>query len=225
VTAKVFFIVFSISICILILGKFKIIMKDSKSMKLIFYGFLAFLIGLMPYWILGHIPTFWEWTSRHQLLMSFGLSIMILGTLGSLRSYFQRIMLSSIISICLIVNWTNYRDFYNDSIKQKELVSFLKESKEVQNSSLIIFDDKSANAIFRSYRFYEWNGLLHLAYPEDFSKFGINLAELNSYDSGSYDMQFKRFHTTIKHQRANAAVMVKIERIDGKNIFTLNSYR
>ena len=225
VTSKIFFIVFFILICILMLGKFKIVMKDSKPIKLIFYGILAFLLGVFPYWILGHVPSFWEWTSRHQLLMSFGLSIMIVGIIGSLSFYFQQIALTSIVSICLIINWTNYQDFYNDSIKQKELVSFLKESKEVQNSSLIIFDDKSANAIFRSYRFYEWNGLLHTAYPEDFSKFGINLAELNSYDSGSYDTQFKRFHTTINHQRTNAAVMVKLERIDGKNIFILNSYR
>lgn len=225
VTAKVFFIVFSISICILILGKFKMIMRDSKSMKLIFYGILAFLLGVFPYWILGHVPSFWEWTSRHQLLMSFGLSILIVGILGSLRFYFQRIALSSIMSICLIINWANYHDFYNDSEKQKELVSFLKKSKEVQNSNLIIFDDKSANAIFRSYRFYEWNGLLHTAYPEDFSKFGINLIELNSYDSGSYDTQFKKFHTTINHQRTKTAVLVKLERIDGKNKFTLNSLR
>ncbi len=47
---------------------------------IVLIGFICFLSGCFPYAILGHPPTFSEWTSRHQLLMPFGISL-IFGSL------------------------------------------------------------------------------------------------------------------------------------------------
>ena len=40
-------------------------------------GLVILVIGLFPYWILGYVPSFTEWSTRHQLLMPLGFSILI----------------------------------------------------------------------------------------------------------------------------------------------------
>ena len=52
--------------------------------------FVLFL-GLFPYYVLGHVPTFTEWTSRHQILIPFGFSLLAysIGLLG-LRPWLGR---------------------------------------------------------------------------------------------------------------------------------------
>ena len=61
---------------------------------------------------------------------------------------------------------------------------------QIKNSHLLLFSDTTNNALSRRYRFYEWNGLLKLAYNNE-KHFGINEDELPAFHSGIYDNTFK----------------------------------
>ena len=148
-------------------------------------GLIILLLGLFPYWILGYIPSFNEWTSRHQLLMPLGCSLIIV----AVWSYLNRSIgfISVIVGFSLAFNIATYKDFFFDWQKQQQLISIFAKTPQIKNGSLIIIDDKTKamNAIDRSYRFYEWNGIFEAAFGDQ-KHFGIQKEELSRYLSGEY---------------------------------------
>ncbi len=175
--------------------------EKGKNWNVYFIAFLALLAGLFPYWILGHGPTFTEWTSRHQLLMPLGMAILCTALIASLGEKFGRAFLVLVLTISFAINWYNYTWFFIDWNKQKQIVSFLSRSEDVKSADLIVFEDKEKNALSRTYRFYEWNGLLKLATGDE-SKFGICWDEYFKYASGEYDQYFNKHYIAEKHRRS-----------------------
>ena len=79
-------------------------------------------------------------------------------------------------------NVFTYKDFYFDWQKQKKLIYYLKRNDLVLDADLIVFDDRanSLNAINRTIRFYEWNGILKYTFGDE-SRHGLNLDQLYDY--------------------------------------------
>ena len=88
-----------------------------------------------------------------------------------------------------------------------------------KEASLILFDDNTKNAISRSYRYYEWNGLINRAFPNDNSKFGIYQSQYESYKKGNFDTQFQRFENTRNHMKGGIVVLIKIQKVNGRLTF------
>lgn len=137
---------------------------QSKRPIFLGFGFVALVLALFPYLLLGLIPTFTDWTSRHQILMPLGISLLTVGLAAYLRPSGASAFARLVISASLAWNIHAYYELYIDNQKQQDLVAFLRASPQVRNASLVIFDDQAENAINRIYRFYEWNGLLKKAY-------------------------------------------------------------
>jgi hypothetical protein len=169
-----FFIFFIVLICFHQGHLIKI--KLSKLYRNLFLAGLIFLVlGCFPYLILGHVPSFSEWNSRHQLLMPLGFSVLISAIIFGAFYKFRILLFSLIISISFYLNIKTYFDFYIDWDKQQQLISLFKENIQINNSSYIAFQDNSIsqNAIDRIYRSYEWNGLLFEA-DRSKKRIGIN---------------------------------------------------
>ena len=92
-----------------------------------------------------------------------------------------------VIGMSLTFNVVTYKDFFFDWQKQQQLISIFAKTPQIKNGSLIIIDDRTMamNAIDRSYRFYEWNGIFEAAFGDQ-KHFGIQKAELSGYLSGIY---------------------------------------
>ncbi|MDB2417286.1 hypothetical protein N9W23_01430 [Paracoccaceae bacterium] len=152
------------------------------SFYLFYSGILSFAIAGFPYWILGHVPTFSEWTSRHQLLFPLGLALIIVSILVSVPNRTRLNYIIIAISLCGATNVFTYKDFYFDWQKQKKLIYYLKRNDLVLDADLIVFDDRanSLNAINRTIRFYEWNGILKYTFGDE-SRHGLNLDQLYDY--------------------------------------------
>lgn len=151
-------------------------------------GLIIFLCGAFPYWILGHVPTFVEWTSRHQLLLPLGFSIILLAFLALAENiYIRNLFLSILLSVCILMNIQTYRDFHVDWQKQSELIVEFSRSDVIKDSQLVFFDDKAKdlNALNRSYRFYEWNGLMAEAFGDE-RRFGSDVSELDDLRDGDF---------------------------------------
>ena len=177
----------------------KFIISNLKNYnRIIFIGFISLIMGLFPYFILGHIPTFHGWLSRHQLLLMFPVSLIIVGLLYKVKTQYRFIILHTILGISITKNINDYTDFYFDWKKQKEIISFVSNEKAKINRDLVLFNDKTETAINRHYRFYEWNGLLKYAVGDE-SNFGINLDEYGPYQSGIFDKYFSKYFNAETH--------------------------
>jgi hypothetical protein len=161
------FITIIVCICLLCLFDKKTFFRYKHSSYLISLGFLAVILACFPYWILGHVPTFHEWTSRHQLLMPLGGALVIVGVFYLLKG--NLILLSVILSVLLSLNLFTYKDFYFDWAKQESLMELFSKKNEIKEANIIVFNDKTKNinALSRTYRFYEWNGLLANSFGDE----------------------------------------------------------
>jgi hypothetical protein len=148
-------------------------------------GIIILLLGVFPYWIVGHTPSFDEWTSRHQILMPLGCSLILVAVWSYLNA--SRVFISVIVGISLGYSVATYKDFFFDWQKQQQLISIFAKTPEIKNGCLIVIDDRTIamNAINRSYRFYEWNGIFEVAFGDQ-KRFGISKQQLPGYLSGEY---------------------------------------
>jgi hypothetical protein len=149
--------------------------KNENGIYFFSIGLIIFILGGFAYWILGHTPAFNSWNSRHQLLLSFGTSIMLFSLIISTRNLAREMVLLIFLSIFLITNFLSYKEFYVDWNKQKNLIQIFSQNQVLRDSDLIIFHDETEgfNAFNREYKIYEWNGLLVEAFKDE-RRFGMD---------------------------------------------------
>ena len=197
--------------------KFNFELSFRRGLLLLTLGLAVFILGCFPYWILGITPTFWEWTSRHQLLMPFASSIILATLAGILYGPIRELTIFLMLTLFVSINFSNYYDFYRDWAKQKELIRLMSGSELIKKSTLIIFVDRTPNAIRRNYRSYEWNGLLNRAFPYSGTRYGLPIGLVAAYENGVYDKSLNRYYTTRSFVKISArnALMVEILERDG----------
>ena len=198
--------------------------NERKPKRLLVIATVCLVFALVPYWILGHIPTFREWTSRHQLLMPLGTSFLFAYFISIINRLDQRkIFVAIFFSVFISINVSNYFDLIIDWKKQNEIAEFLRNSEEVKKSDVILFNDKTKNALDRLYRNYEWNGLLKLATGSEM-KFGITKSEYSLYQDGYFDTSFNTHSLASDHERKINSILLEIIIQKGslKNVFKNN---
>lgn len=198
------------------------IIATRNSIWIATFGVATLIAGCFPYWILGLKPTFSEWTSRHQLLMPLGIAIILVGAYGALRRPFRESITAFVIALSISLNTGNYIDFFIDWEKQKQIVELLRKNPVLEEATLIIYEDTTEqyNAIDRTYRFYEWNGMMAEAF-DDQSRFGISRGELHRYKSGGFDHYFTPAYKAASHQRSEAPITA-IVKLSAENQSTLD---
>jgi hypothetical protein len=119
-------------------------------------------------WMLNFVPRASDWNSRHQLLLGFGLSLFIVGMLGSLRSTFKIFVIAVSLICCLVLNVAFMQGYYLDALKQSETVVAFEASEEIRDAHVVMIDDQSEllNARGRNIRTYEWESMLSSAFGD-----------------------------------------------------------
>jgi hypothetical protein len=195
--------------------------KERFSITLFVVGVLVFILGAFPYWIVGHVPSFTEWTSRHQLLLPLGFALIIIGAWSNLgvlsvvvglSRAFNLCVLSVVVGLSLAFNVSTYKDFFIDWQKQQQLIQLFSANPEIKNTSLIVIDDRTVNmnAIGRSYRFYEWNGIFELAFGDE-KRFGITERELPHYLAGKYDNNLNAYYKAGSFKKNSQIPPIEVE--------------
>lgn len=211
----VFLLAFALALSIFLVRRLNVPLSGGGAAprrKYLVIGLVALVAGLFPYWIVGYVPTFSEWASRHQLLMPLGMAIVVLGICVNWDDKLKYLFLALAFSLSIAMNWTNYIQLFMDWQKQKRVVEFLKASPLVAEAKLVLFDDETPNALSRAYRFYEWNGMLKLAHPDKPGKFGIGSNELDAYRQGSFDDRFTGHYNAEGHRREDQKPVVVLIR-------------
>jgi len=192
--------------------------KDKTPLwALVALGLLAFIFAGFPYWILGHVPTFNEWSSRHQLLLPLGFSLLLVGIICIAWSkQIGRVSLFLIIGASLFVNLSNYVRLYIDWKKQQSLVELFAKNEYIREAKVIVFDDatKELNALDRSYRDYEWNGLVKMALGGE-GRYCVDISNWNSKKDAKSDRMINKYYLAADFDLDTLSdpLHVKIERI------------
>jgi hypothetical protein len=183
----------------------------SSKKKLLLAGIISAACGLFPYCVLGLTPTFFDWSSRHQLLMPLGFALLLTAAVSGLNANSRALAIATLVAICVTVNMQTYCQLALDWSKQNDLVSLFAHDEKIRNTQTVVFVDSTENAGHRVYRFYEWNGLMMQAFANE-KRFGLNPMEIASYNSGNDDQFFIPSFDAQAHVRQSnsEAVLVKI---------------
>lgn len=141
-------------------------------------GCVAFFLGGFAYWVLGLVPTFYEWNSRHQLLLPFGTALVIAIYISGTRREARVSTFVFFVSIFLAMDLTSYKSLYTDGKKQERLIQLFSTNQIMRESQLIVFDDqmRDVNYTGRTYRSYEWDGIMKAAFG-DATRRGVNFVQ------------------------------------------------
>lgn len=175
--------------------------SDKKNnFRLLLFGFFAFFIGVFPYAAVGHILQLNDWSSRHQLLVPLGASFIIVFGIKVIikKDPARNFAFAALIVLFLFSNIANYVALQKDWYKQLSLIQNFKMSKKIRNNTTFLFDDRtrSLNANGRSYRFYEYTGIMKAAFLDE-TRFGkdymarrpsLELNELRPFLTGRYNI-------------------------------------
>lgn len=114
-----------------------------EAKAIIFVGLLSIICASFLYWILGLTPTFNEWSSRHQLLLPLGFSLLIIGIVISIKkSNFKIYLITIIVGASIYLNVSTYLDLFVDWRKQKNIIELIKNNELIYNSELVFLKIK-----------------------------------------------------------------------------------
>lgn len=134
-------------------------------------GFLVLGIGVFPYvvtgnlsdissFLVGFVPGFSDWDSRHQLLMPLGLSMTLVGSsIYAVPEYRNAILLVA-LSVFSALNLSFNVEYKVDALKQEAIIEELRKDPEVGDWRYVMFKDgvDRLNARGRSINSYEERG-------------------------------------------------------------------
>lgn len=161
------------------------------------FGLFAFFVGVFPYIAVGIIPNLLDWDSRHQLLIPLGTSFILYYVLKilfyelNIKANLKIFFYTFLIALFLCSNIFIYLDYQKDWFKQLSLIENFKENSIFKNSNTFLFTDNTEylNTLERSYRFYEWTGIMKEAFKDE-SRFGV---DVNQKDNINFFLSFKNY--------------------------------
>jgi hypothetical protein len=161
-------------------------------------GVSLMALAVFPYVVVGHgSPPYEEWRSRDELLMPLGVAVVVLALcriVGSLlgRSAAQVAGIGA-LALSVLASAAICASYYVDWQKQQALVDVFRASPALERGSVLIFHDETRdlNIFDRSYRFYEWSGLLRRAFS-DSARFGVSddRADIEGLLTGSFNKYY-----------------------------------
>lgn len=145
-----------------------------KILSLFLLGFCLTFISIYPYMVVNTSPSFFDWDSRHMLLLSLGVALCLLSFYSIFNKKIKFIFFLSIIVLFTTINTNIYYCYIIDGIKQDAILLNIKQNKEIKKyNTFIVYDElKEYNNLNRTYRFYEYAGMLDFIYGNQ-NKFAI----------------------------------------------------
>jgi hypothetical protein len=138
-----------------------------KSISFIILGGFFLYIGIFPYLVVNTSPSYYDWESRHMLLLPLGVSFVLLGFINLLyNSKLKYLIFMILISSFISFNITIYFNYLKDGLKQDSILQNIKYNDIIKNNTTFIIFDKTKeyDSLKRTYRFYEYAGMIDAVY-------------------------------------------------------------
>ncbi|MBU2578327.1 hypothetical protein KKA69_05905 [Patescibacteria group bacterium] len=208
----------------------------SKTFSCLFLlGLFFFLTAVYAYLSTNRIPKMGDMDSRHQILIPPGASIILISSLGIFFNILRinikgRIFIYSILVVMFSkLNILSYLDFQKDWYKQCSLIENFKTNSVIRNNTTFLFKDNTygLNANMRYYRFYEYSGLMKLAFGEE-TRYGAD-TEINPYHYRCFNTRYSLRDYKPKKTEYKILIDFRTDRgllsvIDNKKVLELMFY-
>ncbi len=128
-------------------------------------------LGVFAYLAVGRIPTLWDWSSRHQLLVPLGAGLIAAAAARGVKRVGPAGRAVGVVAIGLVLGMSAVADartlktYQADWFKQQALIESARSLPAMQVVRHIrVIDEATAfNTLRRTYRFYEYNALFSQA--------------------------------------------------------------
>lgn len=135
-------------------------------------GFVIFALGGLPYLLVGKVPTFVDWETRHQLLLPVGTAVLVMAGLVALgggdRAPVARAVGYLAVGVSAAAVLTSGLTLVADWHKQQQVITALSNLDDVREASTVVVTDRTTpwNYGSRRLRFYEPTGWMHAAFGD-----------------------------------------------------------
>jgi hypothetical protein len=150
----------------------------------------AGMIGLavLPYLLVGKVPLFEAWDSRHQLLLPFGIAVLLTAAMGVLPrpgGLVPRIAAGAVVAAFALTSLGSTLGLIADWHKQQQLTELLAQEDAVAASGTVVFVDEARDLNYdgRELSFYEYTFWMADAFG-DHTRLGLDPASLKSLLGG-----------------------------------------
>ena len=140
------------------------------ALALALVGIVVLGLGVFPYLAVGKVPTVWDWSSRHQLLVPLGAALLAAAAVrgvrgGGLIGPAFGVAVGLLLGMSAVADARTLIAYQADWFKQTALIDAVRTIPEMRAARHIrVVDSATAfNALGRTYRFYEYNALFSVA--------------------------------------------------------------
>ncbi|QAA94700.1 hypothetical protein [Pollutimonas thiosulfatoxidans] len=127
-------------------------------------GIALIAAGLFPYLAIGVIPEFGHYSSRHQLGLMLGFSVLTAGLLSSAISPLRRYIIVIIVLSSILSWWTHYFDAHVMYSKQRSIIAQIRSLEPLQFTDVIVHDDTEHLNLWETpFNTNEWHGMFAAA--------------------------------------------------------------
>ena len=145
--------------------------RVAPAIALALAGVVVLGLGVFSYLAVGRVPTIWDWSSRHQLLVPIGVGLLAAALargvpwVGAIGRASGVAVVGLLLGISTVADARTLVTYQADWFKQVAIVEAARELPALRTARHIrVVDDATAlNTLRRSYRFYELNALLEMA--------------------------------------------------------------
>jgi len=214
--------------CVLFIKKQnKKISDPYQPLKMFLIGCFIFYFGTYSYYVVGLSPSIYDWNSRHQLLTPLGACFMLYFGIEYLLSRLKinkiEIKNAIFLSLLLLFTYTNvftYFSYLKDWYKQVALMENIKTNNNIKSHHTFLVSDSTLylNAQNRTYRFYEYAGLMEYVFGNE-TRFAVNIDEYYQNEGmANYRVFFNSFSNLNNYQERSPEYEIII--LLGKEKFT-----
>jgi hypothetical protein len=141
--------------------------RSVPTIVLALVGAVVLALGVFAYLTVGRIPTIYDWSSRHQLLVPMGAGLLAAAVArgvtvgGPVGRAAGIVVVGIVLGISGVADARTLKAYQADWYKQVALIEWARDLPALKEARHIrVIDDATAfNTLRRTYRFYEYNAL------------------------------------------------------------------
>lgn len=209
-------------------GRTLLVSRDRELTPILAVGLAALGLAMLPYLLVGKLPSFVGFETRHQLLMPFGVAIIIVATVRGAGTIMSATV-TKVLAVALVAAMTALSAVVSlslvaDAHKQEQVIRALAAEPLVRDASTVVFADNASALGFegRGYDFYEFNGWMKTAFGDE-KRLGLSTAGVADFLDGNYEPLYyaaSRYGFG-DYVPTTEGVLVTIDPLDGANWWTM----
>ena len=156
-------------------------------------GIAVLGLGVVAYLAVGRVPTLWDWSSRHQLLVPLGAGLLAAAAMRGVKGAGRvgpafGVVVGLLLGISAVADARTLVSYQADWFKQTALIDTVRTLPAMRDARHIRVIDSATgmNALRRTYRFYEYNALFSEALGDTRRLASDGISELSAEEIATF---------------------------------------